>query len=176
MHAQHGYVHGSSRRCGQLWVHSLFSTVKVSLCCCSSSSLIQGRYVNPLDGPADWREKGAILQLAAQMGALENLCIVALARPANIEIKEAVSVVYKSLKKNTVPFFSVVVISGIAHWGNDWYEHAIQSTSTCGKSCLPLKTCDGGLDLRDSFWPLHKNLPNLPEDVTACASGVLSAN
>ncbi len=51
-----------------------------------------GRYVDPLDVPADWREKGAILQLAVQTGVLENVCIVAVAKPTNIEIKEGVSV------------------------------------------------------------------------------------
>lgn len=77
------------------------------------------RYVDPLDVSAEWSEKGTILQLVAQTGTLKNICIVALLRPANIEIKEAVSVVYKSLK-NTVPSFSVKVAGGIAHWGNDW--------------------------------------------------------
>lgn len=100
-----------------------------------------------------------------------NICIVALSRPANIEIKEAVSVVYKSLKKNTVPSFSVTVVGGIARWGNDWDVCAIQSTSKHGESHLPLKSCDDGLDFKDSFWPpeFAQCLTHLPEDVTGGA-------
>lgn len=119
----------------------------------------QGRYVDPLDVPGDWREKSAILQFTAETGTLKNVGVMALSRSANIKINELVSVVYKSLKENTVPPFSVVVVGGIALWGNDRNVCAIQSTNTHGESCLLLKTRHDCFDFRDRFCPLHINPP-----------------